>query len=199
VPKGDWGHGSRPCASAGLHRPGRLRRNWHIDAIAEHLEAVANGQCRRLIIMMPPRHMKSLSVNVAFPPWVWAQKKRSPLTGPGVGFLSTSYAQHLSASATTSSPPRDRQPWYQRGWGDRFSSRATRTPRSASRTIKAAIGSPPRSTAPRPATAATSSSSTIRSAPRMRCRRPSGPAPTNGSTAPCRPASTIRRPAPTSS
>src|SRR5690348_17561023 len=76
--------------------PADYLHNWHIDAISEHLEAVANGQCRRLIIMMPPRHMKSLSVNVAFPPWVWAQRKRSPLTGPGVGFLSTSYAQHLS-------------------------------------------------------------------------------------------------------
>jgi predicted phage terminase large subunit-like protein len=94
--------------------------NWHIGAIAEHLEAVANGQCRRLIIMMPPRHMKSLSVSVAFPPWVWAQKKRSPLTGPGVGFLSLSYAQTLSVRDNLKSRRLIDSPWYQRGWGDRF-------------------------------------------------------------------------------
>jgi hypothetical protein len=76
---------------------------------------------RRLIIMMPPRHMKSLSVNVAFPPWVWAQRKRSPLTGPGVGFLSTSYAQHLSVRDNVKSRRVIDSLWYQRGWGDRFS------------------------------------------------------------------------------
>jgi hypothetical protein len=94
--------------------------NWHIGAIADHLEAVANGEIRRLIINIPPRHMKSLSVNVAFPPWVWAQKKRSALTGPGVGFLSTSYAQHLSIRDNVKSRRVIESPWYQRGWGNRF-------------------------------------------------------------------------------
>lgn len=94
--------------------------NWHIGAIAEHLEAVANGECRRLIIMMPPRHMKSLSCSVAFPAWVWAQKKRSALTGPGVGFLSTSYAQTLSVRDNLKCRRLIDSPWYQRGWGDRF-------------------------------------------------------------------------------
>lgn len=100
--------------------PAEFVSNWHIDAISDHLEAVANGDIRRLVIMMPPRHMKSLSVNVAFPPWVWAQKKRSPLTGPGVGFLSTSYAQHLSVRDNVKSRRVIDSVWYQRGWGDRF-------------------------------------------------------------------------------
>jgi predicted phage terminase large subunit-like protein len=94
--------------------------NWHIDAIAEHLEAVADGEIRRLAIMMPPRHMKSLSVNVAFPAWVWAQRRRSPLTGPGVGFLSTSYAQHLSIRDNLKCRRLLDSGWYQWGWGDRF-------------------------------------------------------------------------------
>src|SRR5215213_7991301 len=33
--------------------------NWHIDAICEHLEAITNGELNRLIINIPPRHMKS--------------------------------------------------------------------------------------------------------------------------------------------
>jgi hypothetical protein len=61
-----------------------------------------------------------LSVNVAFRAWVWAQKKRSPLTGPQVQFLSTSYAQHLSVRDNVKARRLIDSPWYQRGWGDRF-------------------------------------------------------------------------------
>jgi hypothetical protein len=101
--------------------PAKFVSNWHIDAIGEHLEAVANGEIKRLAIMMPPRHMKSLSVNVAFPAWVWAQEKRSPLTGPGIAFLSTSYAQSLSVRDNVKGRRLIESPWYKRGWGDRFS------------------------------------------------------------------------------
>ena len=100
--------------------PADYATNWHIDAICEHLEAVADGEIRRLIINIPPRHMKSISVGVGFPAWVWAQKKRSPLTGPGVGFLSTSYAQHLSVRDNLKCRRLLDSPWYQRGWGNRF-------------------------------------------------------------------------------
>jgi len=36
---------------------------WHVEAIAEHLEAITRGELRRLIINIPPRHMKSLTVS----------------------------------------------------------------------------------------------------------------------------------------
>jgi predicted phage terminase large subunit-like protein len=100
--------------------PAEYVPNWHIGAVAEHLEAVANGEIKRLIINEPPRHMKSLEVSVAFPAWVWAQQKRSKLTGPGVGFLSTSYAQSLSVRDNLKCRRLIESPWYQRGWGDRF-------------------------------------------------------------------------------
>lgn len=44
--------------------------NWHIDCIAEHLEAVYKKQILRLIINIPPRYLKSISATVAFPAWV---------------------------------------------------------------------------------------------------------------------------------
>lgn len=44
--------------------------NWHLDAIAHHLELVAKGRCRRLVITMPPRSLKSVSASIAFPAWV---------------------------------------------------------------------------------------------------------------------------------
>lgn len=100
--------------------PAEFVPNWHIGAVAEHLQAVANGEIKRLIINEPPRHMKSLEVSVAFPAWVWAQKKRSKLTGPGVGFLSTSYAQSLSVRDNLKCRRLIESPWYQRGWSDRF-------------------------------------------------------------------------------
>lgn len=100
--------------------PADFVTNWHIDAISEHLEAVTFGDLRRLIINIPPRHMKSLSVSVAWPAWVWAQRKRSKLSGPSVGFLSTSYAQSLSVRDGLKCRRLIDSPWYQRNWGDRY-------------------------------------------------------------------------------
>src|SRR5271169_5546305 len=37
----------------------------HLDAIAEHLEAVAYGEIRKLLINLAPRHSKSLLVSVS--------------------------------------------------------------------------------------------------------------------------------------
>ncbi|MGI8484480.1 MAG: phage terminase large subunit, partial [Thermomicrobiales bacterium] len=47
--------------------------NWHIDALADHLEATLTGDIRNLLIMMPPRAMKSLTISVFFPAWAWIQ------------------------------------------------------------------------------------------------------------------------------
>lgn len=46
-------------------------RSWHIDLIADHLQAVANGQIRRLLINVPSGHAKSLLVSVLWPAWLW--------------------------------------------------------------------------------------------------------------------------------
>jgi hypothetical protein len=50
--------------------------NWHIDLLAEYLEAVTAGQIKRLLINMPPRYAKSTCVSIMWPTWVWA---RSPI------------------------------------------------------------------------------------------------------------------------
>ena len=50
--------------------PMAFASSWHIEAICEHLEAVADWQINRLLINMPPRHMKSLGANVFFPAWI---------------------------------------------------------------------------------------------------------------------------------
>lgn len=62
---------------------------WHIDVVCEHLEAVTAGQLPRLIINIPPRAMKSLTVGVFWPAWEW-------LRSPHVRWLFATYAQDLS-------------------------------------------------------------------------------------------------------
>lgn len=64
---------------------------WHIDAICDHLEACARYDIKRLLINMPPRHMKSILVNVMFPAWVWAHPEWA-----GRRIISGSYARDLA-------------------------------------------------------------------------------------------------------
>jgi predicted phage terminase large subunit-like protein len=48
----------------------RYLHNWHIEAIAHHLEQCRLGETRRLIITLPPRNLKSICASVAFPAFV---------------------------------------------------------------------------------------------------------------------------------
>lgn len=86
---------------------------WHIDAISEHLEAVSAGQIHRLIINMPPRHMKSILVSVCWPAWEWTYR-------PETRALFASYAQTLSVRDSLKCRRLILSPWYQKHWGDQF-------------------------------------------------------------------------------
>jgi predicted phage terminase large subunit-like protein len=63
--------------------------NWHIDLIADYLEAARQGQIKRLIINMPPRSLKSVCISVAWPAWLLAQK-------PSSRIMAASYSSVLS-------------------------------------------------------------------------------------------------------
>jgi predicted phage terminase large subunit-like protein len=52
-----------------LNRAATFEYNWHQELIAQSLEDVAYGNCKRLIINVPPRHLKSHSASIAFPAW----------------------------------------------------------------------------------------------------------------------------------
>src|SRR5277367_1345370 len=49
----------------------RLRWGFHTQAITEHLEAVTRREIRRLVICVPPGHMKSTLTSVMWPSWEW--------------------------------------------------------------------------------------------------------------------------------
>src|ERR1700757_909355 len=72
--------------------PAQWKDAWCVEAICEHLQAVVDGEIKRLIINCPPRIGKSNTVSVAFPAWTWAQSNIGPISGPGVPFLYASYA-----------------------------------------------------------------------------------------------------------
>ena len=44
--------------------------NWHIAAICHELSQVMRGETKRLIITIPPRHLKSICTSVALPAFV---------------------------------------------------------------------------------------------------------------------------------
>jgi hypothetical protein len=63
--------------------------NWHIEVLAAKLEACRQGRIRRLIINIPPRHLKSHCASIAFPAWCLGHN-------PTAQILCVSYAQDLS-------------------------------------------------------------------------------------------------------
>ncbi len=62
---------------------------WHHELIAAKLQAVREGRTRRLIINVPPRHLKSHLASVAFPAWCLGHE-------PGLQIVCASYAQDLA-------------------------------------------------------------------------------------------------------
>lgn len=104
---------------------------WHIDAISDHLQAVAQGQIKRLLINIPPRHMKSLQTGVFLTPWVWAQDpdpgrighgrsiRPGTLMGAGIRFLFISYGQNLTVRDNVKARRVIDSRWYRDRWGSR--------------------------------------------------------------------------------
>lgn len=94
---------------------------WPLEAIADHLQAVVDGDIKRLVINIPPRMGKSSICSIAFPAWIWAQKHISSTSGPGVPLLHASYALSLAMRDSVKCRRLIESPWYQSLWGDRFS------------------------------------------------------------------------------
>ena len=63
----------------------------HIRAICHKLEQVERGELTRLIILMPPRHMKSLCASVVFPAWALGRD-------PSLRIICMSYGLDLAES-----------------------------------------------------------------------------------------------------
>lgn len=101
--------------------PAEFVGNWHLEAIAEHLEAVNRGDIKRLVINVPPRSSKTAVCSIAWGAWTWLQDpKYGPNAGPATGFIHTSYALNLSLEHAIKQRRLLQSEWYQERWGDRF-------------------------------------------------------------------------------
>jgi predicted phage terminase large subunit-like protein len=84
-----------------------LAINWHLEVIAAKLTAVREGKIRRLIINLPPRHLKSLMASIAFPAWCLG-------LDPSAQILCVSYAQDLADKLARDCRSIMTSPWYRR-------------------------------------------------------------------------------------
>jgi predicted phage terminase large subunit-like protein len=81
----------------------------HIAAIAYRLERIRRGELRRLIINMPPRHLKSLTVSVAFPAYLLGLE-------PWHRIFVVSYGSDLSSKHASDFRSIVESRWYQRAF-----------------------------------------------------------------------------------
>src|SRR5438046_1751780 len=79
--------------------------NWHLEVIAAKLTEVRQGKIRRLIINLPPRHLKSLMASIAFPAWYLG-------LDPSVQILCVIYAQDLADKLARDCRSIVMSPWY---------------------------------------------------------------------------------------
>ena len=67
----------------------KLNWNWHLDAIAHELERVMRRENQNLIVTMPPRNLKSITISVAWVAWMLGQD-------PRMSFVCVSYSNELA-------------------------------------------------------------------------------------------------------
>lgn len=86
--------------------PGTVfKPNWHIELIAAAVQRALNRGCRRLIINIPPRYLKSLIASVAAPAFLLGRD-------PTARVLTVSYAQDLAYSLAQQSRILMSSSWY---------------------------------------------------------------------------------------
>ncbi len=83
--------------------------NWHIKAIAYQLDRIRRGETNRLIINMPPRYLKSLTVSVILPAFLLGHDPRMKIFG-------ISYSNDLSAKHAADFRAIAQSHWYQRAF-----------------------------------------------------------------------------------
>jgi hypothetical protein len=93
----------------------RFMPNWHLEALAAKLEACRRGEIKRLIVNIPPRHLKPLCASIAFPAWLLGHD-------PAAQILCVSYAQELSDKLARDCRSLMSSPWYRQLFPTRLSS-----------------------------------------------------------------------------
>jgi len=85
---------------------------WAVGAICDHLQAVTNGEIKRLLINVPPGMSKSVTTCVYWPAWEWGPRQR-----PGLSYLTTSYSQTYATRDARRMRDLVTSDWYAGLWG----------------------------------------------------------------------------------
>ena len=88
---------------------GDYLHSWYIDAIVHALERVRLGEIRRLIISLPPRHLKSVVVSTCWPAWLLG-------LNPALRIIAASYGQDLAEKLARDSLRIMDAPFYRRSF-----------------------------------------------------------------------------------
>ena len=80
---------------------------WYLQAICYLLEQVWSGDVRRTVITVPPRHLKSITVAVAFAAWALGHR-------PGMKIMVASYSQDLARLHSSQTRTIMESDWYKR-------------------------------------------------------------------------------------
>lgn len=83
----------------------KFLHGWYIDLLSETLEMVENGKIKRLIVCMPPRHLKSIAVSTAFPAWTIGRD-------PTKKIIVASYAMPLAEKLSVDTRNLMKSYWY---------------------------------------------------------------------------------------
>lgn len=89
--------------------PSSLLWNWHLDAMAEHMQAVARRQIRDLVINVPPGSGKSRWASVLWPSWVWT-------FDPERRFMCASFSEKLVLRDARAMRALTGGAWYRERW-----------------------------------------------------------------------------------
>ena len=81
--------------------------NWHVELLADRLEACRSGTIKRLLICLPPRQLKSLCASVAFPAWALGHD-------PSRRIICASYSLDLAAKLARDCRAVLESTWYRR-------------------------------------------------------------------------------------
>lgn len=93
--------------------PDRLIWNWHMDAVCDHMQALATGgiPSSRLLINVPPGTSKSTLVGVMYSAWLWG-----PGGQPWHRYIGAAHEQGLAVRDNRLTRELITSEWYQRLW-----------------------------------------------------------------------------------
>ena len=100
---------------AELHSGRTFSPAWHAEVLAAKLQGVGDGSVKRLVVNVPPRHLKSLAASVALPAWLLGHD-------PTLAIVNVTYAQDLSDKFARDCRAIMTSGWYQSLFATRLAS-----------------------------------------------------------------------------